>query len=1132
VAQQTLEKQEMNDLLVESSEAEIALAGFRLERLEVLHWGTFDKRPWVLDLKGGTALLTGANGSGKSTLVDALLTLLVPNRRRSYNQASSGTKKKKERDEKSYVLGAFARTRSQEGYESRSKFLREKGTPSILMAYFCDRTTNKEVSLAQVLWVDGGVRKFYVISDMALKAEYFVQCRDIPMLKKQLKENSAEIYDNFTKYSQQFRKRFGLQSEKALDLFNQTVSIKEIGGLNEFVRSHMLEKSNVQTQIEELQESYENLTISHTAIQKARRQLDALAPLTKEAKKYQKLTKEVADLQHFRTVLPAFFASKRLALLAEELKKIKRDLDQGQHRKESCDRTLETLRQQGKDLEFTIKQDSAGQMLQALAKEIEQAKKAILTRQGAVKEYERLSKLLGLSAYRDSETFYAAREEGESLDQEISEILKGLESERDAQKIKQADLQQQQKELQVELTSLRSRKSQIPKNNLDIRDRLTQALNLDEAELPFVGERLRVREDAKEWEGAIERLLHGFGLCLLVPDEYYRAVNDYVNGTHLRGRLVYYKVGEVAGKATQRRADDPKQVPARLEVKQDELFFPWLRDRLSQQFNYVCCDTVEDFQRQTKAITQTGLIKQGKGRHEKDDRSKIGDRSRYILGWDNVSKIKALEADLKKVEKQLAKVTAEIKEIEQRQGQQRSRRAWLQDFMRFEDFASIDWQRVEETRQGLEAQRKELQESSDRLKQLEAQLKGVQAEIVQAGEERDQAVGALRSLNDRKAKNEGSQNQCKQKLKAVETADIEAFEKQMGKKLKPYTMTLETIADDESDMKDVLQRQLSLKERRQTESRSAVEKLLFKFKTEFVEETMELDSTYASLEGYLKLEKQIKQDDLPRHEKRFKELMNDKIVVAISLFKNNLVNKEEEIKAAIDDLNSALRLINYTDSTYIELRYDTTRSVEVRDFKTDLVVCLGDVAKDSAEDNEARFQNIQDRLIKRFQGEDRWTRLVTDVRNWLDFSVSERYRADDTEKEHHTDSSGKSGGQKVKLAYTILASAIAYQFGLTQDSDRTKSFRFVVIDEAFSKSDDSNARYAMELFKNLDLQLLVVTPKDKINVIEPYIESLHFIHNSPEGDFSQIASVSIEDYRERREAALKPPIDMATAEVA
>ncbi|MBE9064825.1 ATP-binding protein, partial [cf. Phormidesmis sp. LEGE 11477] len=149
-----------------------ALAGFRLQRLEVLNWGTFDRRPWLLELAGGTALLTGANGSGKSTLVDALLTLLVPNRGRNYNQASGETGKKKERNEKSYIQGAYARTRSEEAYESKSKFLREKGEISVLLAYFADAALQKQVSLAQVLWIDkGSVRKFYAIADLEMTME-------------------------------------------------------------------------------------------------------------------------------------------------------------------------------------------------------------------------------------------------------------------------------------------------------------------------------------------------------------------------------------------------------------------------------------------------------------------------------------------------------------------------------------------------------------------------------------------------------------------------------------------------------------------------------------------------------------------------------------------------------------------------------------------------------------------------------------------------------------------------------------------------------------------------------------------------------------------------------------------------
>ena len=69
-----------------------APAGFRLQRLEVYTWGTFDKRVWCLQLDGQNGLLTGDIGSGKSTLVDAITTLLVPAQRITYNKAAGAEK--------------------------------------------------------------------------------------------------------------------------------------------------------------------------------------------------------------------------------------------------------------------------------------------------------------------------------------------------------------------------------------------------------------------------------------------------------------------------------------------------------------------------------------------------------------------------------------------------------------------------------------------------------------------------------------------------------------------------------------------------------------------------------------------------------------------------------------------------------------------------------------------------------------------------------------------------------------------------------------------------------------------------------------------------------------------------------
>ncbi len=1096
-----------------------SLAGFRLQRFEVLNWGTFDKRPWVMDLQGNTALLTGANGSGKSTLVDGLLTLLVSNtyKRRKYNQASSATGKS-DQDEKTYVQGAYGRSRVEESYGLKTKLLRTDGTLTVLLAYFSDRITKQDLTLAQVLWIENGsVRKFFVIANAELAiAAHFTSSPRIADLKKHLKASGVEVFDEFGKYSQQFRKRLGLQSEKALDLFNQTVSIKEIDGLNDFVRNHMLEKTDVQTKIHELQESYQNLTISHGAIQKARRQLEHLAPLTEEAEKYTNLKKEVATLQQFQPIVPAFFARKKLNLLEQEMQAIGQQLTQDEDELAQCDRTLTNLRQEHDQLMISISNDSVGQRLQELKRELEQRQKELTSKKNQTKEYDRLAQQLDLPPYTKSNTFYAARTKGENLKQDIDEALQTLVARRDDEIATQRDLQKQQTKLEDELKSLRSRKSQIPKTNLDIRDRLARELNLAQTALPFVGELLQVRPEAQEWQGAIERLLKSFGLCILVSDAHYQAVNAYVNQTHLRGRLVYYRVTPVVVSPTQRPLD-PQQIPHKLEIKQENnTFSQWLRDQLVRQFSYVCCDTENQLQHETRAITLKGLIKGGE-RHEKDDRTPISDRSQYILGWNNASKIQTLETDLKQLNQQLTQIDKQVQQLERSSKQRMQQTSWLQDFMKFVDFSEIDWRTIECDRLKLQEHKQQLEASSDRLKQLETGLQSVQQEIAQAGQHCDNLNRGIGTLTIKQSNNQSQQNECEDKIRSISEQDIHAFATRWNTKIKKYLMALETIAQEEETLRDDLQEQLRQQEQQQNKSDNSLTTLMVKFKNAFPEITLELATSLEDLDEYLKLKTQIEYDDLPRHEQRFKQLMNEKVIIAISMFKSSLEKQEEEIQQSIDELNESLQKIDYRDATYIKLLCDPSRNREIRDFKQDLIACLGDIARYSAEDNEERFKNIQTRLIERFKSEARWTSLVTDVRNWLDFSVSERYRLDNAEKEHHTDSSGKSGGQKVKLAYTILASAIAYQFGLSQDMVKNKSFRFVVIDEAFSKSDDSNARYAMELFKNLNLQLLVVTPKDKINVIESYISSLHFVHNVPEGNCSQIVSVPIEKHRQNRQ---------------
>jgi uncharacterized protein YPO0396 len=132
----------------------------------------------------------------------------------------------------------------------------------------------------------------------------------------------------------------------------------------------------------------------------------------------------------------------------------------------------------------------------------------------------------------------------------------------------------------------------------------------------------------------------------------------------------------------------------------------------------------------------------------------------------------------------------------------------------------------------------------------------------------------------------------------------------------------------------------------------------------------------------------------------------------------------------------------------------------------------------------------------------------------------ERHRADGTQRQFYQDSRSLSGGEKAKLAYTILASAIAFQFGIRAVDSRPRSFRFVVVDEAFSKVDPENAAYAMELFRTLELQLMVLTPLDKINVVEDYVRAVHYVENR-DHKRSAVYNMTLEVYRKNKEEYMK-----------
>lgn len=119
-----------------------ALAGFRLERVEVLTRGTFNRKVWTLNLAGRNTLLTGDIGcSGKSTFVDAVARAPRP-RASGRIQPSCGCRR--DRDLRSYVLGHYKSESSDTSSSSKPVPLRDESTLSVILGVFRDRAARQD----------------------------------------------------------------------------------------------------------------------------------------------------------------------------------------------------------------------------------------------------------------------------------------------------------------------------------------------------------------------------------------------------------------------------------------------------------------------------------------------------------------------------------------------------------------------------------------------------------------------------------------------------------------------------------------------------------------------------------------------------------------------------------------------------------------------------------------------------------------------------------------------------------------------------------------------------------------------------------------------------------------------------
>ena len=1103
-------------------------AGFRLQYLEVLNWGTFNKVRWQIEPNGFNALLTGDIGSGKSTLVDALTCLLVPHNKIVFNKAAGA--EGKERNLLSYVRGEFKKEKEEITKTAKKIYLRpEDDTYSVIIGNFHNEAYCEDICLAQIFWIDkdNKVDKLLIISTVPLTiSKHFSSFADIAELKKRLRSTTGvQLFnDNFTQYSEQFRRLFGMNSDKAIDLFYQTVSMKSVSSLTDFVKEQMLERTDVKEQITSLLKRFDDLNKSHDAVVNAREQHHILKPLTANSVEYGTVGREIEKIEMMLEVVPSYFAIRKKELLLTAAKSTHEQL-------ELSEQMLTRLMNDKTELDnkhLGILQDidnNGGKRLEQIDNEIWQHEKDKSIKQIEFNDYEKLIQQCKLDSVSNENDFLSNIKKAKEINEDCLLNETELKQQRDDVISELRKYEGEIEEEKKELASLKERQTQIPGWLIAFRMQLCADLQIAASDLPFVGELLQVNIKEQAWEGAVEKLLRDAGISLLVNKNYYRSVSKYVNDNVLRGqdgkgiKLTYLEADtDNIMNARKELSDD--SVAYKVDIKPDTFFYNWIGNYLQRSFGDFRCVEVDQLQHTAYGITKQGLIKSGKIRHTKDDRRSVNDRRNYVLGWSNADKIEVLEKLIGELKLKIDLLQFKRAQIEKGQVENSNLKSVISNLLFLKDYDRINWQFHVEKIYHLEKEKHELLNNNDVLALLHQTKDALIIEI-------DLLRKVEKAKNEEIGKLKGEIRLFEKQLQDVEEIiDQSVPEKKViyfpviEEKLIDQKINLSVIDKVQEQFKKLFEGnsgELGKLRNKLSSLRSSIEKGMRTIKDHSKAEYSELAENIDARAEYIKKYEQLNSEDLKRHEDRFKNELTKNTINSIAVFDSQLEKHEKEIKQKIKIINQHLNQIEYNavQGTYITILMDAAPNRLVGLFREELKKCYTHSFSSNSElYTEEKYEQVK-RILDRFASAESidkdWTATVTDVRQWFEFNASERYAADKTEKEFYEGSGGKSGGQKEKLAYTILASALAYQFGLQFGEIKSRSFRFVVIDEAFGRGSDESTRYGLELFKKLNLQLLIVTPLQKIHIIESHVNSFHFVSNR-DGNNSQVSNFTKSEY--------------------
>lgn len=1049
-----------------------------LKKVRLINWQYFENE--TVNLKGST-LISGENTTGKTTILDAIQLVLTTNTQK-FNLAAN---ENSSRNIKGYV-------RCKLGEDSQN-YLREGTVISNVALEFFDENKNSYFTL--------GIHIISKDEDSTPDIAWYTTDCDFdsitfltdnrPSLRKELLADGKEISFLKTKYEAQekFRFKLGNLDARFSGMIQKAIAFKPMKNVKEFINNFLLAESNVK--IDDLKSNIERVHELENLLNQLNHQKKMLETILQ---KYEEIKKNQFDAN----------VAEFLVLLAtiENLKNEENEKSQtiksGEYEVELLNKKINELENKKDEIENLISDLNYELRNNEVGKALEEAKRKAVSIQKEISE-EKVRKnelnknLLSLKNFlevlKDSYELPISVDEykilGEKFDltekskiiEKLNSFIKNEGSKIDErafeERIKVRNLESEQNEILIKIQNLEKQNLQYPIQTVELKQKIEQEFKNRgiESEVNILCDLLEIKNDFKNWTNVVEGYLHTQKFYLIVEPKYFPIALEVYN----RNSKKIHSAGLInTRKIFENKIENYEETLAfaiETENSNAKKFIDFILGKV------IRCDNVQDLENYKIAVTSNGMLYQNfvvSNINPKRYENPFIGQNAYKIQLENARRlfeskkieIAATKENLKKVEEiktkkdsckiDLIKIYMDCPNIiDEKEKMLLEKNEFIKEASKNQGLLDIQI-RFDNAESQKNAILKEIRESNSKLTQSKAILMALEENLIEI----------TKKLTEKNAEFDSKKEEKISELKEAEEKFIQ------NKK----NRTAKEIAENFSPM-------IAKYKNYEAKFLDEMKNLQFDFnKNAQMDFKIGLEEIDRYIEQERKLEKVLivnQKDALEKMKKQSEEI-----------FRADFLSKMKELiesaKKQFIELNKVLEKLSYGED-----RYKFTITFNKR--KESLYKMIMSDLNQNGEMNlwsnsfESEFQDeineLYEKLLASDDAEDKIVREYTDYRNYLDFDIKIT-KTTGAELTYSKIAGEKSGAETQVPFYVAIAASFfsLYRYG--------SKIRIILFDEAFEKMDESRISTMMNFFKNLNLQVILVTPPEKIEIIRDSVESV------------------------------------------